>query len=154
MYADAHPRVGALVAVQDTLGRVLLVWQTGGPFAGHWLLPGGSVERDEGIVAAAARELHEETGLVLADARLVALYQVRSDPPGAYDVVLFLYAGSATGTLSAEPGSEATWWDPATLRDPHPALRRELRDSGIGADDPATIATALVTAGIAMERLI
>lgn len=153
MGREAQPRVGALVAVQDDGGRVLLVWQTGGPFAGHWLLPGGSVERDEGVAAAAERELREETGLQLIDPRPVACYQIRSIPSGAYDVVLVLYAGTATGSLSAEPGSQARWWDPAELADPHPALRRELRDAGIGDDDPAAIAAALAAAGISLERL-
>ncbi len=148
-----QPRVGALVALQDPGGRILLVRQRGGPFAGAWLLPGGGARRDEGIVGAAARELHEETGLILAAARLVACYQVRHGPPGALDVVLFLYRGSATGSVTAEAGSEARWWDLAALADPHPALRRELRDCDIGADDPAAIDAALAVAGIVMERL-
>ena len=154
--ANAHRlggAIGAIVAVQDTAGQVLLVWQTSGPFAGHWLLPGGAVERDEGIVGAAARELHEETGLVLVGARLVAQYQVRSRPPGAYDIGVFVYTGTATGRLIAEPGSEARWFDPRALRDPHPALRRELLDAGIRADDAGAIEAALAAAGIAMERL-
>ncbi|GAC1698265.1 MAG: hypothetical protein NVS9B6_08130 [Candidatus Limnocylindrales bacterium] len=153
MPSGAAPRLGAIVVVQAADGRILLVRQRGGPFAGAWLLPGGRVERDEGIVAAAARELHEETGLILVGPELVAQYQVRSEPPGRFDIALFCYRGSATGVLAPEAGGAARWWDPGMLVEPHPALRQELHDAGIGADDPAAVAAALAAAGIVMERL-
>lgn len=149
----APARQAAIVAVQQADGRVLLVRQTGGPFAGHWLLPGGTVDDDEGTAAAAARELHEETGLRLAGSGLVARYRLRSLPAGRYDLGLFLYRGTVSGTLSPEPGGEARWWDPELLPDPHPALRQELHDAGIGKDDPASISAALAAAGIALQRL-
>src|SRR5207237_5341498 len=33
--------IAAIALIRDDRGRVLLVKQTGGPFAGAWLLPGG-----------------------------------------------------------------------------------------------------------------
>ncbi len=139
--------------IRDERGRVLLVWQTGGPFAGHWLLPGGAVEPDEGVAHAAARELREETGLTLADGRLAAVYQTRSEPPGEFDITVFMYAGTATGELKAERGSDVRWFAPDEISEPHPALRRQLLDAGVGADDEALIEAALVEAGIRIERL-
>lgn len=153
MRPRATSRRAAIVAVQQADGRVLLVRQTGGPFAGHWLLPGGSVDPDEGTAAAAARELHEETGLTLAGSGLVVRYRLRSRPASRYDIALFLYRGTASGTLRPEPGGAARWWDPAEIIDPHPALRQELHDAGIGSDDPRSIRAALAAAGIALERL-
>ena len=151
---DPRPRIGALVIAVDANGRVLLVWQKGGPFAGHWLAPGGTVERDEGIAAAAARELREETGLILGGSLLRTVYQVRSARPGTFDVVLFIFTGSVAGRIAAEAGSDVRWWDPAAVPDPHPVLRRQLRDVGIGSDDPSAIDAALAAAGITMERLV
>jgi 8-oxo-dGTP diphosphatase len=150
---DTHPSVGAIAVVRDDLGRVLLVWQTGGPFAGSWLLPGGGVERDEGVSHAAARELREETGLEATDGKVVAVYQTRSDPSGAFDMTVFMYDMKAEGELKAERGSDVRWFDAASIPNPHPALRRQLFDAGIGRDSEAEIVDALATAGIAMERL-
>jgi len=151
--AGAAPGVGAIALVQDGAGRVLLVWQKSGPFAGSWLLPGGRVESGEGVSQAAARELHEETGLTATSGRLLVTYRTSSDPPGAYDLTVFLYDLVANGELRSEGGSKVRWFDPASIEDPHPTLRRALADAHVPADDDDAIAAALAAAGIRMERL-
>jgi ADP-ribose pyrophosphatase YjhB (NUDIX family) len=50
--------------------RILLGHATRSP---RWDIPKGVAEADEGYASAAARELHEETGLVVAADELVAL---------------------------------------------------------------------------------
>jgi 8-oxo-dGTP diphosphatase len=58
------PAVGAAVLLTDEMGRVLLVKR--GPTStrpGRWCIPCGFVDYGEDVRAAAARELHEETGL-------------------------------------------------------------------------------------------
>ncbi len=54
--------------------KVLLVKRKNWPFEGMWAIPGGFVEIDEGLDAAAYRELHEETGVSGEDVYLEQLY--------------------------------------------------------------------------------
>lgn len=140
----------AIALIQDARGRVLLIKQTGGPFAGSWLLPGGRAGDDESSVHALVREVREETGLAMTDATYVAGYRTSGD---GYDLSVLMYRGPATGTLVPEPGSDVRWFDIGAIPEPHPALRRQLFDAGVGSDDGAGIEEALRGAGIQMERL-
>jgi 8-oxo-dGTP diphosphatase len=142
--------LAAIALIEDAQGRVLLVKQRGGPFAGSWLLPGGRAADDESAAHALVREVREETGLTLADVTYVAGYQTSGDD---YDVTVIMYRGPATGELVSEHGSEARWFERGAIPDPHPALRRQLYDAGATADDPAAIEAALSDAGITMEPL-
>jgi 8-oxo-dGTP diphosphatase len=144
------PGIAAIALIRDERGRVLLVKQTGGPFAGSWLLPGGRAGDDESAVHALVREVREETGLTMTDAVYVAAYRTSGD---GYDLTVLMYRGPATGTLVAERGGDARWFEPDAIPDPHPALRRQLRDAGVGRDDGAAIEAALEGAGIEMARL-
>ena len=55
--------VGAVVMVED--GRIVLVKRRYEPLAGQWSLPGGMLELGETLEAATAREIAEETGLIV-----------------------------------------------------------------------------------------
>ncbi|HEY8806224.1 MAG TPA: NUDIX hydrolase [Candidatus Limnocylindria bacterium] len=142
--------IAAIALIRDDHGRVLLVKQTGGPFAGSWLLPGGRAADDESAVHALVREVREETGLTMTDATYVSGYRTSGD---GYDLTVLMYRGPAEGTLVAERGSDARWFEVDAIPDPHPALRRQLFDAGVGRDDDGAIGAALADAGIGMERL-
>ena len=149
----AEPRVSAVVACVDGDGRVLLVKQTAGPFAGAWLLPGGAVEPDERVEDAARRELFEETGYGVTELVPVARYEVRSVPHGRFHFAVALFRG---GTVAGEPrpetGSALRWVAPREI-EPHPNLAVALADLGLIVKDAATLAQDLAEIGVEMRRL-
>jgi 8-oxo-dGTP diphosphatase len=62
---------------------VLLIERGHDPFAGQWALPGGHIDPGEQPLAAALRELREETGVQLATAGPVGVYNTPGrDPRG------------------------------------------------------------------------
>lgn len=68
----ARPVVGVgAVVVRD--GHVLLIRRGKEPLRGRWLVPGGTVEWGETLEAAVAREVLEETGLVVRPREVVAV---------------------------------------------------------------------------------
>lgn len=89
------PRLdGCRVLAFDADDRVLLVRHAYG--SGRWMLPGGGLARGEEPVAAARREFAEETGCVLAGARLL---EVLEEPlSGAVNRVHVV-----TGRIDGEP---------------------------------------------------
>lgn len=62
---------GCRVFAFDVSGRVLLIRHSYG--SGNWMLPGGGIDRGEAPLAAALRELQEECGCQLDQARLFAV---------------------------------------------------------------------------------
>jgi mutator protein MutT len=89
----------AVVALTDPTGAVLLHLRDPGAAAepGQWALPGGHVEPGETPAQAAARELTEETGLVV---QLRPMWQdARPDLTGSAPAVeLYAFAGAAMDT--------------------------------------------------------
>jgi 8-oxo-dGTP pyrophosphatase MutT (NUDIX family) len=59
---------GALI--RDETGKVLVVNPT---YRDHWLIPGGSVDKDESPRESCAREIREELGLNLVVGRLLGI---------------------------------------------------------------------------------
>jgi 8-oxo-dGTP pyrophosphatase MutT (NUDIX family) len=89
-------RTGAEVAVFVTRrrGSEVLVLHRSPQQGGYWHVVAGGVERGETAAVAAARELHEETGLV-------------AEVSGGVDVVEYVYS------LTEEPADRRALYDPA-----------------------------------------
>jgi 8-oxo-dGTP diphosphatase len=63
-----------IFTILDSALKVLLIKRKHWPHEGMWAIPGGFVDMDEGLQAAAYRELCEETGLGGEDVYLEQLY--------------------------------------------------------------------------------
>lgn len=119
MVAAQHlPKIGVSVSVWRE-GKVLLVERAKEP-RGIWAFPGGHVEPGENLEAAAARELHEETGLTVRLEGLLGLYEViRRDATGQPTVhyVIACYLGHAgpEEPVAASDAAAAEWADPEKL---------------------------------------
>jgi 8-oxo-dGTP pyrophosphatase MutT (NUDIX family) len=111
------------------------------------------VERDELLEDAARRELLEETGYRASELHPVALYEVRSVPPGQFHFLVQVFrAGSLDGMPRAEAGSEVRWAIPREI-DPHPNLAVTLVDLGLIERDRASLTRDLAAIGLEMRRL-
>jgi 8-oxo-dGTP diphosphatase len=115
-----HPSLTVdVVTVVPRGGRlqVLLVRRRKPPFAGYWAIPGGFVEPQEPLEAAARRELWEETG---AEPRVLEQLHTFGDPgrdPRGWTVsvaYLALLAEDEAAALALRAGSDAGevgWFD-------------------------------------------
>jgi len=89
--------VGAFVF--DREGRVLLVERAKEPGKGLWTVPGGRLERNETLAQAVAREVREETGLIVEVGALACVVERMGDD--FHFVILDYLARVIGGTLAA-----------------------------------------------------
>jgi len=119
--------VGAVIVHQ---GRVVLIRRRFEPLAGQWSLPGGAVDVGETLVECVAREMLEETGLVVEVGPVVEVFdRIIHDGDGRvqFHYVLVDYlCRPIGGTLQAGSDvTEAVYAEPAEL-------------AGFALADPAT----------------
>jgi len=98
--------VDVAVLVREAPVRVLLIQRAEPPFAGEWALPGGFVEEGETVVAAAARELVEETAIEAKELSLLGVYSAPGRDPRGWTVSI-AYLLALDGELAARGGDDA-----------------------------------------------
>ncbi len=134
------------VLVVDADARVLLFRDSDlglDPVPHWWITPGGGVDPGEKDVQTAVREVHEETGLVVAPADLVGPLATRTVVHGYSDVVVtqeeaFWLVRVPVGEISTSGHTQEEqltmtahrWWtraeiDAADPADPNPSAGRE-----------------------------
>jgi 8-oxo-dGTP diphosphatase len=143
---DRRPHVGMGVLVMRR-GRVLLGRRRGSHGDGYYAAPGGHIEFGESFEQAARREVREETGLEIADLKLLSVGNYvfkREDGERHYIDVDFVCEAPAGEPELAEP-EKCDGWDWYDLDDlPQPLfivtgrMIESLR-SGVTLNSPSEI---------------
>ena len=94
------PKLAATCVIERD-GKTLMVRRAVQTGYGLWSMPGGYVDRGEPVEVAAAREVREETGLLVQVGQLIGLFSDAGNP-----VVVAAYAADETGGILS-PGPES-----------------------------------------------
>ena len=138
-YTYDYPRpavtVDAVLATTDAAGalQVLLIERGHEPFAGAWALPGGFVDKQEDLEAAARREMLEETHTTLGPMLQLGAYGTPHRDPRGHTVGVAFLAICGPGEVIAEAGDDAAdcrWFaaqQPPPLAFDHDVILRDAR---------------------------
>jgi ADP-ribose pyrophosphatase YjhB (NUDIX family) len=118
--------IGAVVVEQ---GRVLLVQRGHEPLKGKWSLPGGKLELGESLTQGVAREVREETGLIVKALELIELIdRIQRESGLAGESVRYHYVIAdylcrvVGGTLHAASDADVVRWVERAEWNSHSAL--------------------------------
>lgn len=144
-YPPFYVTADMVVLSDDTDPSVLLVRRGAPPYEGRLAIPGGFVDPDESLDAAARRELAEETGVDAGDAirfeQLGAYGAPDRDPRGRIVSVAYLaVVRDLPGVRAGDDAAEAGWHRAGSLGAADLAFDHAhiLADALIRARDEAT----------------
>ena len=119
------PIVAVAAIVYDPQGRVLLVERGRPPGEGLWTVPGGRLEATETLAQGVAREVREETGMIVEVGALACVVERIGDDH--HFVILDYVARAIGGELAASSDARAAKWvDEGELQ--HLPLTEGLQD--------------------------
>mgnify|MGYP002076050667 CR=1 FL=1 len=119
-FTEWDTRLAAYAVIVDSQNRILLTWYNGSPHP-QWTLPGGGVDFDESLEAAAVREVKEETGydVALGQPLATSSWTTIDDgprPPRPYKSVRVVFTatiiGGSLGTIEVEGTTDTAEWIP------------------------------------------
>jgi len=133
---ENFPRIGAALLVRDEANRILLGKRNKDPQRGSWIIPGGKIHAFERIAEAAARELLEETGLIVEVGEHFNVYEI-INPPNEHRIVIYSWGKIVGGEARASDDiSELKFFELRELGEVPvtPLVRRVLIDAGFVLD--------------------
>lgn len=101
-----------VVLVKPNLKQLLLIKRKNEPFKDCWALPGGFVDENEDLEAAAKRELEEETQVKISALEQIGAYGKPFRDPRSH-VVSIAYFGKVNDKIIAkasDDAKEANWF--------------------------------------------
>ncbi len=105
-----QPAVGvAAIVIKE--GKVLLGKRKGAHGSGTWAFPGGHLEFNESIEDCAKREVMEETGLRVKNARFAAITNDLFHNENKHYVTLFVVCDHDSGTIQIKEPDKCEAWD-------------------------------------------
>ncbi|MDX6287798.1 MAG: 8-oxo-dGTP diphosphatase [Frankiales bacterium] len=132
-YGKPAERVACAGAVvRGDTGQLLLILRAQDPARGRWSLPGGRVEAGETAAEAAAREVREETGLVVRIGPVLLTVAI-----GNYDIEDFEATVVGGQLVAGDDASDVRWCTPEELSamerngELTDGLLNELRRAGV-----------------------
>lgn len=112
--------VGCACVVPDGQGRYLLVRETKVVARGRLALPGGGLEPDESLAAAAAREVLEETGLTVHIGGLLGVFHCERTSENSYGVNFVFEGNVVDGEVTvSDEHPEILWKTMAEIDELH-----------------------------------
>lgn len=92
--------------------KVLLVKRNREPYLGTWMFPAGFIEYGEHPLETLERELEEEVGLKLKNAKIVDILQTEDDPraPGHFGIFYFAEVEGTIKNLDIEENQHVGWF--------------------------------------------
>ena len=125
--------VAAAIAVVLRARDVVLIQRRNPPDAGLWGYPGGKIETGETILAAAVRELQEETGMVGRARQLLTPFDVFHRDTDGQLLGQFILLPVLCDWISGIPRAasdalDAAWFNIDSLEPRRPMLSRHVPD--------------------------
>lgn len=149
---------GVLAVVENQRRQVVFVKQKSGPYAGHWLLPGGGMEPGETAEAAVVREVLEETGIKVSAPEFLGVYELRGEwAEGPYHLLMLAFMARTYQDVPAQFQGDnvdgAAFFDPQKMpMSLHATDMQILTDAGLAVVSRSTIHRELEKGGIQLTR--